>query len=280
MSYAIKNILVPTDFSANANNAMRLAVAIAVRHGAALHLLNIVTAHLSLPSIGAISGAGDELALLIGTAKEHVDNDRAAILKAHELEVTAVAGFGAISTNINAYVITYEIDLVVMGTHGISGWKEFLIGSTAMSVIKESPCPVLTVPVNYLKSTFDKVLYPMRNVERVVVKYNYIKSIVKKNNSDIHLLGVIQNGEIDDHDLINNMKKVIDSILDDMGEVTYEKHFCENIADKILETANSRKDDLMVINATLDTDWKDYFSGSITQQIVNHAMVPVLALKV
>jgi nucleotide-binding universal stress UspA family protein len=46
-----------------------------------------------------------------------------------------------------------------------------------------------------------------------------------------------------------------------------------------LATAHQRHADLIVINATLDADWKEFFSGGYTQQIINHANIPVLALR-
>lgn len=280
MNYTLKKILVPIDFSLSAENALRMAVAMAERHDAAIHLLNIVPTSALTPALEIAGRADEQLALLIASAQEHIDNCKGDITADHQLTVTATAEFGAVYSNICNYVIINDIDLVVMGTHGISGWKEFLIGSTAMAVIKGCACPVLTVPHNYLKAVFSSVLYPVRNVEGVAEKYDYVRAIAAINESAIHLLGVVQKAEVSDPDLVTNMKKVIDAILTENDMISYETHFCANIADKILETAHKREDDLILINATLDTDWTELFSGSYTQQIINHAHIPVLALKI
>lgn len=279
MDYAIKKILVPIDFSPNADNALRIAVAMAKRHGAAIHLLNVVPVYTLSPALQVASNMDKQLDLLIKAGQEHLDNYKKDIEREHQLTVTATAEFGAVYGNICNYVVVNHINLVVMGTHGISGWEEFLIGSTAMAVIKECRCPVLTIPHTFLKSGFENVLYPVRNTAGMAEKYQYIRSITEKNNSAIHLLGLIQKNEANNSDLVDQMKKVVDVILDDHDVITYEINYCQNIADKILETAAAREDDLIVIHATLDTDWKEFFSGSYTQQIINHAHVPVLALK-
>ena len=52
-----------------------------------------------------------------------------------------------------------------------------------------------------------------------------------------------------------------------------------NIAETILRTGEKMNADLIVINATLDTNWYKFFSGSFTQQIVNHSKTPVLSIK-
>ncbi|MEO6521912.1 MAG: universal stress protein [Mucilaginibacter sp.] len=279
MKYSIKNILVPTDFSETADNALRVALAIGERHGATVHLINIVTTHLLLPSMASVSGAGDEMAMLISSSKEELESYRLRAINEGQRGLVAVSEFGTVSSNAAAYVANHHIDLVVMGTHGTSGWKEFFIGSNAMATIRECDCPVLAVPLSFSKSSFDKVLYPIRNVFGVASKYDYVRGIIEKNDSEVHLLGLVQKKDINDIDLLDTLKQVRDMVIRDKDVITFETFVCENLADKILKTAHERKDDLMVINATLDTGWKEYFMGDFTQQIINHSRIPVLAVR-
>jgi nucleotide-binding universal stress UspA family protein len=280
MNYKIKNILVPTDFSETADNALRVALAIGERHGAIVHLLNVVATHLLLPSMARMSDAGDEMAMLISSSKEQVESYRTNATTAGKANMVIASEFGTVNSNTAAYVDNHQIDLVVIGTHGTSGWKEFFIGSNAMATIKECGCPVLTVPLSFSKSSFDNVLYPIRNVFGVAEKYDYVKGIIEKNDSEVHLLGLIQKEDINDIDLLDKLKLVRDIIIRDKDVITFETSVCENIADNALETAHKRNDDLMVINATLDADWKEYFTGNFTQQIINRARMPILAVRV
>ena len=61
--------------------------------------------------------------------------------------------------------------------------------------------------------------------------------------------------------------------------ISYEIQPCSNIAEKVLQVAAQRNDDIIIINATLDAEWYKFFSGSYTQQIVNHSKIPVLSVK-
>ncbi len=279
MKYQIKNILVPIDFSEAANNALEVAIAMANRHNAEIHLLHVVQPQLYVDPSGMHATPGIEQTL-ISDAKENIKKHKEAIQKICSLVVNTHVEMGTVAICISNYVLNNQKDLVVMGTHGTSGWNEFFLGSNAMAAIKECSCPVLTIPPSFKKRTFDAVLYPIRNVDGVVEKYDYIKPIVEKNNAKIHLLGVAQLH--DEHDvsiLTNKLKAVRGAIIHNKEYISYETHQCENIAGKILEVATKRNDDIMIINATLNKAWYKFFNGSYTRQIVNHSRIPVLSVK-
>lgn len=280
MSYQISNILVPIDFSETANNALEVAIAMANRHNAEIHLLHVVQPQVYAdPTVmhGVMPGIEQTL---VKDARDNINRHKAAIQKNNRLVINTHVEIGNIAFSISNHVLNNQKDLVVMGTHGISGWNEFFLGSNAMATIKECSCPVLTIPLSFKKRTFDSVLYPVRNVEGVIEKYDYIKPIIEKNDSKTHLLGVAQlNEEYEVTILTNKLKAVKAAILHNNEFISYETHQCSNIASKILEVAHKRNDDILIINATLDKAWYKFFSGSYTQQVINHSKIPVLSVK-
>ncbi len=280
MHYEIKNILVPTDFSETANNALRVAVAMAQRHHAGLQLIHIIQPPLYIDPAGMHGTFAGIEQTLLDDARANLQKHKAAIQKSSGVPVTTHAEIGTVAHCISNYVLNNQKDLVVMGTHGTSGWSEFFLGSNAMATIKQCSCPVLTIPPTFLKTTFDSVLYPIRNVEGVLEKYDYIKPIIQRNDAAVHLLGVAyQHDEYETSTLANKLRAVREVILHNNEYISYETHQCNNIAEKVLEVAHNRADDIMIINATLDKNWYKFFSGSYTQQIVNHAKIPVLSVK-
>ncbi|MEO7310690.1 MAG: universal stress protein [Chitinophagaceae bacterium] len=280
MNYQIKNILVPVDFSDAANNALQVAVAMASRHKAVIHLLHVMLPQVYIDPTGMYAPMQEFEQNFMDDAREKLSKHKAAIRKTNEVEVTTEIGVGSVAICVSNYVLNNQKDLVVMGTHGISGWNEFFLGSNAMATIKECSCPVLTIPPSFKKRTFDSILYPIRNVEGVVEKYDYIKPIVEKNDAQIHLLGVAQEDDEYESTLLSNkLKAVREAIAHDNQYISYETYQCTNIASKILEVAHTRNDDIIIINATLDKAWYNFFGGSYTQQIVNHSKIPVLAVK-
>lgn len=280
MIFQIKKILAPVDFSPTANNALQVAIAMANRHNASIHLLHTVQPRLYIDPTGIHGAAAGAEQILVTDAKDNLEKHKSAIQKNNRLTITTSVEMGTVAISTRNYVFSHQIDLVVMGTHGASGWNEFFLGSNAMSTIKECSCPVLTIPPSFKKRTFDSVLYPIRNVEGVIEKYDFIKRIVEKNDAKIHLLGVaLLNDDYEITILANKVKAVREAILHNNEYISYETHQCDNIAGKILEVAHARNDDIMIINATLDKAWYKFFNGSYTQQIVNHSKIPVLSVK-
>ena len=121
----IKNVLLATDFSEPSLAAARVALAQAHRWGAVLHLLFV------RPDRGDSAHPGLEALAKEASASVRVE--------------TAILD-GSPADQILAYASAHAIDLIVMGTHGRSGFSRVLLGSVAERVTRMAKCPVLTVP--------------------------------------------------------------------------------------------------------------------------------------
>jgi len=123
---SIREILVATDFSENAQVAVRAAHEHAQRFGACLHIIHArwseepETAE-RLARLSASLGAG--------------------------VPVVVATAFGGAAHEITRYAREHGIDLIVVGTHGRTGMSRALLGSVAERVIRTAPCPVLAVPL-------------------------------------------------------------------------------------------------------------------------------------
>ncbi len=124
----MKEILLPTDFSAVSEAAMKVATELARETGARLHLVHVVPPATD-PSLG--SEQLTRLGRLFG--KDLV------------VEVALLSGRAA--REIAKYARDTSIDLIVISTHGRTGVSRALLGSVAEAVVRLSPCFVLTVPV-------------------------------------------------------------------------------------------------------------------------------------
>jgi nucleotide-binding universal stress UspA family protein len=147
MSTKINKILCPTDFSANSERALDFALTIAKMSGAGLLLLHVVEP-LSYP---ASSEYFDpvidevELAMQMGAAYQKQLEDQVMALKVNYERIRGKVVSGNTFLEIINAVREESIDLIIMGTHGRTGLAHVLIGSVAEKVVREAPCPVLTV---------------------------------------------------------------------------------------------------------------------------------------
>lgn len=280
MNSIIKNILVPTDFSEISNNALTTAVAVCKRHTATLHLLHVVDKrHLFVPP-----AARSTVAYLIPEPRES-DREKIANLKhktetEHKIKISAQLVNGNPSDEIAKAAEDLNCDLIIMGSHGASGLREFFFGSIAYNVIRHSFVPVLSVPGKKKAQEFKRILFPVRLSYGVTDKYEFIVPIIEKNHAELIITGLSQPGESYSLDPLNAEVRELGRLLRLYKTKFKSEHFvCKNFAKKILELSKKQKADLVVINASLDYNWKQFFIGPFTQQVVNHSQIPVLSYR-
>ena len=124
---SLRNILFATDFSKVSAAAGRTAADLARQFGARLHVLHVVPRYFDCD---APQPALQDAVAALGPG----------------LSVTAVVTAGLAAPAIVAYAVVHRVDLIVVGTHGRTGFSHVLLGSVAEAVIRHAQCPVLTVP--------------------------------------------------------------------------------------------------------------------------------------
>jgi nucleotide-binding universal stress UspA family protein len=140
----IQKILVTTDFSEESHVGVRYAVALAEKLRAAVVLLHVVEPHFRIPGLENVALAREDSKVtavarvqLQGLAERETKGD---------LRLTSGVRIGNPFHEITTAAGERAADLIVIATHGYTGAKRVLLGSTAERVVRHAPCPVLTVP--------------------------------------------------------------------------------------------------------------------------------------
>jgi nucleotide-binding universal stress UspA family protein len=143
---AIRSILVPVDFSEGSNTATQYAADMAKQVGAKIELLNVYGLPMVTSPDGSFMVTPEIVTKLSADAQEAVDKI-AVDLRSRGAAVETRVTEGAPHEEITRRGVEGGFDLIVMGTHGRTGLRHFLIGSTAERVVRTSKIPVLTVPL-------------------------------------------------------------------------------------------------------------------------------------
>ncbi|MBU3700377.1 MAG: universal stress protein [Candidatus Kapabacteria bacterium] len=143
--FTVSSILVPTDFSENAQKALALAKELARGTNATLHVVHVVEPVVYPADWGyAQVGFADlERELEVSTQKEL--NTLADTLQKEGYKVETKVLRGRASEEICAYAKDHGASIIAIGTHGRGGLEHFLFGSTTERVLRKAPCPVLSV---------------------------------------------------------------------------------------------------------------------------------------
>jgi nucleotide-binding universal stress UspA family protein len=141
-----KTILVPVDFSETSELALVYAKEFARPFEAVLHLLHVVSDADVSPGTEAFWGFSEEK--VQNQWIEEATTRLRGLLSDQERTVFGVriaVEIGAPFVEIIRYARSHEVDLIMMGTHGRGAVKHLLMGSVAEQVVRQAPCPVMTV---------------------------------------------------------------------------------------------------------------------------------------
>ena len=271
----MKKILVPCDFSESAIQAYEFAMNLAAQSNAEVFVLKVI----DLPFIYETS---------LGTTPEYFDPgifkdlEEDAKKKFEELKskhpqkemVTFTAIRGAVTFTINQFAQDHQIDLIVMGTTGACGLKEYWIGSNTEKVVRFSHAPVLAVRKSFDVSEIKNIVFPTTLHLDQNDLVSQIKDLQLFFSAKLHLLLV---------NTPNNMLRTKDEI-DLMEE--FAKHYKLsnytlstrndfNEHDGIINFAHEIKADMIAMGTHGRKGLAHLFMGSVTEDLVNHVDCPI-----
>ena len=132
-----KRILCPVDYSVHSIAAVKHAISISAKFGGRIILINVF----NLPEATAITGFQDEV---LAFEKKQLE-DFAKTYSIPELDVQLYVNLGHVGKEIIDTALQNEADLIVMGSHGYSGLKRMLLGSTAEYILEHCKIPTLII---------------------------------------------------------------------------------------------------------------------------------------
>lgn len=140
-----KRILVPLDFSPLSHNALQYASVLARQADASITIVHVIEPEIP-PSYEGLIMAPPNISMNGGI---NVEKNLKTVVKElrvqTELKVNGNIRRGFAAQEIVDAAKEFDVDLIVIATHGYTGWKHFCIGSTAERVVRAAPCPVLVV---------------------------------------------------------------------------------------------------------------------------------------
>jgi len=280
MNIPIDSILIPTDYSDLSESALKVGLAIAKRQMAEVTILNVVDRLSYFPPNKVFSSDFRMTPNIFSTVGEKLQELTSIIEKESGIKVTGKIMEGRTSDLICQLAFEENISLIVMGTHGTSGMRDLFIGSEAIGVVKNATCPVLTIPGNWNKTDFAKVLFPVRMNPEILAKYFYSRPIIEKNNSKLFLLGLSEQKYSGDlKEIAFLMDKIKIQLHND--KVVYQSAICQSkdFPGETIKISKEYEIDLIVLSSNFDNDFNPYNLGPFAQQVLNHSHLPVLSIK-
>ncbi len=138
-----KLILVPIDFSDPSREALDAAGELALLFGAELSLLHVVPMIPDLPNVEALVHEGKYEDKLHSDVEERLQKMAEDLARKEIHATTEVGTANDVPMEIVRFAESENADMIVIASHGVSGWKRFVLGSVAEKVVQVAPCAVL-----------------------------------------------------------------------------------------------------------------------------------------
>ena len=294
-----KQIICPVDFSESSVRAFAHAAAIARWYDAQLTVLHVVPTFEPMQVRGDL---GEPVRVVTPMPREQVleEMSRSLNLAAVSPRATPIAEAGDPQTTIIDQALSKKADLIVMGTHGRRGFKRLLLGSVTEAVLREAPCPVLTVPPHAPAGvsqtvTFKRILCPIDFSPSALQALGFALDLARQADGRVTLLHVVEwlAEEEPRASAHFNVPEYRRYMVEDAQErlrnlVAEESRTWVEIDDvvvfgrayrEILRAAESKPADLIVMGAQGRGGIGLALFGSTTQQVVRGAMCPVLTVR-
>lgn len=206
----MKKILVPTDFSACANNALNFAVQIAKLLSCNVVLVHTVESDASMymDSMGVQQALEEEM---LEEAKQKLNLLNDAIRETENISIESLFYTGNVKENILAAINDTKPDLVVMGTMGTSGGAgEKIWGTKTASITGSSNVPVIAVPYSYNWSEPTEILFATNHFERNAELLKPLFSIADTFKSQVHVAVFTNEETSTGSDFVDNSRGLSD----------------------------------------------------------------------
>jgi len=172
------------------------------------------------------------------------------------------------------------IDLIVAGSHGVSGFEQYWIGSNAYRIVSYSPVPVITVRSDFdIQRGIRRIVMPIDSTSETRLKVPIAAAFAKAFDAEVHCLALFSTS-------LKSLQRKVESNLNTVSKElarldikgSCDRRSSDNITMATIEYAEEKQADLIVIMAEKDTANASIMLGHFAQQMVNNSPVPVLTV--
>jgi nucleotide-binding universal stress UspA family protein len=268
----MKTIIVPLDFSNESMTGLNFAMMMSNKTGANIQMVHIIKKNETTPEGIPEKDRQDakiKLEEILRKCREKSHNKCALSYKIME---------GKIFKEIADLADNNDDALIVLSTHGESGYEELFIGGNAYKIISHARTPVLTVRRCRISSNIDKIVLPLDSSFETREKVPYTLMLAKLFNSEIHVLTLNHTkSKSVEKKLLSHAEQVASFIKKQKTACVIEHLHGSNLTDITIDYATSVNADLISIMTEQEKSVSNLLLGNYAHQMINKSIIPVLS---
>jgi nucleotide-binding universal stress UspA family protein len=271
----MKHLLVAFDFSKNSVKTLEYALMMANKTGATLSLVWVDST--STPE--TVLNIDQNLRIETKKLFEEIIPVYEPQLKNGKINI--ILRKGKVYNEVATVARMVNADIIFAGTHGVSGFEQYWIGSNAYRIVTYAPCPVITLRGDFvIRENIRNILMPIDSTPETKQKLPFTAQLASICGATIHL-ALVYNSPIGV--IRNRMKAYADEA------VKYLNHFnipyvieeleADNFVSSLLHYAKESDADLISIMTEQGGTSGGIFLGPYAQQLINNSFIPVLSIQ-
>jgi len=275
----MQNILVPVDFSKDSMNALNHGIYLANIFNQSLRIIHVrKDKNYDLPFVLKDKDKDKEYAKTTEEFCEEIVNKYKAKYQGGG-DFDFVIRTGRIYKGITEQAEKDGSLMIVMGTHGISGFEEFWLGSNAYRVVCKAPCPVMTIRHGFRKKKIKKIILPIDARQDTRVKVPFTCELAQALKAEVHVIDVRETNARDVIARLNRYANQSAEYLEKRGVKTVRDSFKgSNVADLTIAYAVHVGAELISMVSNHRGNPMRMYLSSEAQEMVNHSPIPVLSV--
>ena len=275
----MKNVLLLTDFSENSINAMRYALQLFKNELCSFFVLHAYNSSLYTTDNLLLDGKQSIYDSLIKKSKQKLEiliNEFEDEFKNKNFSYQALVDYDNLTDAVKQVKKSKNIDLIVMGSNGVTGTKEVVFGSNTINIIRKVTCPTLVIPESFKFKQPKEILLPLDPIDSINNKaFTNAIEFAKHYCTKLHVLRV--NPKDKNSKETSKEEEQFDALLTNLP---HEYHVVDGVPMHYIVSSyiQTRAIDLMTLLVQKESLFERFIIGSSTKQISNKIIVPLYIL--
>ncbi len=274
--FEVNKIVIPIDFSETSRVALSHAANLSEKFNSKMFLMHAVTTSNFevFPNLNMKSKYDEIRAVAI----EELNNIGEEFRSRFNVEVDVIIKDGRPSNAIVNTAKEVEADMIVMGTHGVSGFEEFFMGSNAYRVVTASSIPTLTIQQTAKKTAYEHIFLPLDHSVHSIGKIAHAAYFAEAFGATIHLTALVSDEGKDYTPQINIKLKQAEEYFKNRGiKFITEIIAGDDVASMTIKQSQKINADLIFIMSGQQVS-TGLFMGPYAQRLVNHSKIPIVSI--
>jgi nucleotide-binding universal stress UspA family protein len=277
----MKTILVPTDFSLAADNALSYAIPIAIREKAKIILVHAYKIDPIYSRVAFhIDFIRDEISHAERAANHHL-NLKCDWIKENSYGVMCehISMLGQATDVILKAIKREKPYIVIMGTKGASGFNGLIIGSNAARIIGNAPCPVIAVPFGAKYHGIDRIAFTTDFHHNDVYAIKKLKGLNILSSAHTSFINIYNGAFIEEQkSLLKKFKEIAEKRFGKKNH-SFRMIVGNNLDEELSKIAGNKHYDLLAMTTRHRSLFEAFFNRSMTKKIAHSTQIPLLAFK-